>query len=219
MTIFEIISMFAEVAAFATSVFYRKELKVQKWLLFIPYLAITCTLEIWSAYWWITTQKPTLWLYNPYIVLSILFYGYILIQASIITPAKKKLLYQSLILLSVSALTWYYIWGDPTVIINHILNGGALIICLLCFLFFYTHIRHPHYHFSLAKAPGFWVAAGLLVFYAGISLNISVYNFLAAAQIRLWKTPIQNLIPQALSLFLYSFIIIAFKLCKYPSRK
>jgi hypothetical protein len=210
MTILGYTQLAAEVISLITSVVFIKRLQANKWLLWIPFLLYTCIVEIWGAYISEVYNGNNLWLYNPYIIVCNAFYSCFLIQVSILEKKTKRKRYRYIIVVSAGCLFWYLKWGVRTDIVGYFLNLGAFAICLLSMLFFFTQIRHAYLHQSLEKIPGFWIASGLLIFYSGISLCMSVYNFLAAAKIRVWDEKIQNLIAQTLSLLLYAAITLAF---------
>ena len=217
MTILGIIQLSTEVVACITSVLFLKPLHSRRWTLWVPFLMYTCVTELWAAY--IAASAPdsnNVWLYNPYIIISLTFHGWFLIYIAILAPRYKKRLYYTLFILAACVMTWYLAWGDRNSLISLPLNIGSVIICLLCLLFFYTQIRNPFYHHSLPRVPGFWIVAGLLVFYTGISLYTSVYDFLEKNGIFIMHATIQNFIPQVLSLFLYTSITISIIQCRYP---
>jgi hypothetical protein len=216
MKIIGYIQLATEAMALIASVACFRQLRILGWLLWIPFLIYTCTIEIAGA--WIAQHDPTannLWLYNPYIVISLAFYEWFLIHVSILGKKIKRWLYVVVLLLGCYSLSWYLVWGDPLKLMSYTLNTGAVTITLLCLLFFYTQIRNPEHHQSLMKVPGFWTVAGLLIFYTGISLYTALYSFLAKAHITIIGVSIQNLIPQVLSLFLYTAITVDFIQCKY----
>ncbi|WP_315821377.1 hypothetical protein [Paraflavitalea speifideaquila] len=184
-----------------------------------PFLLYTCFVEIWG---FIIADSPqdlsNVWLYNPYIIISVTFYCWFLISIAILPGQVKRRLYCILFPLGTGVLTAYLIWGNRESLIKPILNIGAFLISLLCLLFFYTQIKNPACHQSLLRVPGFWMAAGLLIFYTGISLLASVYDLLEKSSINIGGSSIQNFITQVLSLFLYTCITIAIIQCSYPPK-
>lgn len=219
MTVLSYIQLSTEVVALITATVFFKALKKQGWLLWLPFLLSTCIVEFWAAYLAYYRNQATLWLYNPYIIASVTFYSWFLIRITTLDKKKKRNLFFAVGIYSLSCIVWYLLWGDPRVLISVILNIGSLFICALCLLFFYSQIRNPFLYDSLLKVPGFWIATGLLIFYAGIALYTAIYNFLAQVQLVILGATIQNFIPQVLSLILYSTITIAFVQCRYHQRK
>ncbi len=219
MTILGIIQLSTEVMACVTSVVYFKYLRRQGWALWMPFLVYTCITEL-SAFYIAESalESNNSRLYNPYIIISTAFYGWFLIYNSILARHHKTRLYGALFILAAVCMGWYLVWGDRDELISLPLNIGSVMICLLCLLFFYTQIKNPSLHHSLPKVPGFWMVAGLLLFYTGISLYTSIYAFLADKKIIILDTTIQNLIPQALSLFLYASITISIIQCRSLSK-
>lgn len=215
MTVLSYIQLGIEVMAFITSMIFYKALALHKWLLWIPFLLYTCIVEIWGTYIQVVTPKlNNMWLYNPYIIVSLAFYGWFLIQSAVLKPKTKTVLYFLLFMISLGSIIWYIEWGPTQDLIKYVLNIGALIICSLCLLFFYALIKNPFGFRSLTDVPAFWMVAGILVFYSGISIYMTIYDTLAEKKIRLLGATLQNLIPQVLSLVLYSTIIVAFMKCR-----
>ena len=214
MTILGYIQLGVEVMAFITAVIFYKGLIACRWLLWIPFLLYTCVVEITGAYFeTVSANDKNYWLYNPYIIVSSTFYAWFLVHNAVMPRKTKRILYFFLFLLSMGSSIWYVLAGDPTDLISFVLNIGAFIICILCLLFFYTHIKNPSQYKSLTDVPAFWMVAGILLFYTGISIYVAIYKSLADANIKIWGTSIQNFIPQVLSLFLYTAIIAAFIKC------
>ncbi|MGB8193860.1 MAG: hypothetical protein WCF67_18150 [Chitinophagaceae bacterium] len=207
MTALGYIQLASIVLTFITSLVVAASLK-NKWWVWIPFLLYTCLVDVSGAY--LKAVEPTynnIWLYNPYIIVSLTFYGWFVVHNSTLGLQIKKALYIAGAFLSLSCGIWYVTWGDSKVLVNFILNFGSMIVCILCLLFFYWHIKNPHKYNSLTDAPAFWMVSGILVFHAGISIYVALYSFLAAARLKIMGITIQNLIPQILSLFLYSTII------------
>jgi hypothetical protein len=218
MTILGFITLSTEVVACITSVILFRSLP-GKWVLWIPFLVYTCITEIWAtSIAYSALESYNAWLYNPYIIISFTFYAWFLVYISILSSKYKSRIYYTIFFLGVLIMIWYLIWGDRDNLINITLNIGSFLICLLCLLFFYTHIRNPSHHQSLPKVPGFWIVAGLLIFYTGFSLCAAAYDFLAKSKILVINSTIQNIISQVLSLFLYSSITISIIQCRSQSK-
>lgn len=67
---------------------------------------------------------------------------------------------------------------------------------------------------DLTEDPVGWVAVGVVVFFSGVSIVFSLYEFIRSRQINLWGEPIYTLVPRLLSIFLYSCISIAIITCR-----
>jgi len=209
------IQLVVEIACCLIAILLYKDLQRRHWVWWIPFLVYTCVVELWGT--WLEERKElNLWLYNPYIIISTAFYLWFLLYISILREKSRRLLYRVLFTLAIINLGWYLVWGNPRELISYHLNAGALLICICCLLFYYTQVKSPAGHRSLTAVPAFWIVSGLLFFYTGISIYTSMYNFLAMADIRVFGVTIQNLIPQVLSLLLYSSIITSFIQCRYP---
>ena len=183
-------------------------------VLLIPYLMYTCVVEYLGAYLMHVKHQPNGFLYNPYIIISIAFYGWVVIYTSAFRRPVKLVYYALHFLFCCWGAIWYALYGNPLKIISNFLNLGALLICAFCLSFFYSHLRSRIQHSPITQIPGFWMSSGLLVFYSGISIYTVIYPYLAEQRIMLKGVPLQNLIPQILSLVLYGFIITAIRKCR-----
>ena len=218
MTILGYIQLSIEVIALITSIIFFRYFPSKKWLLWIPFLLYTCIVEIYSSYLAHVKNEDNLWVYNPYIIVFLLFYGWFIIHISILNVKLKKKLYLTIAIFTIISITWYMIWGSSEDLISPILNIGCFIICLLCLLFYYTQIRNPAHHDSLTSVPGFWMVSGILIFHSGILLYTVVYDLLARIQPTIMNITVQNLIPQILSLFLYTAIIVDIIQCRHRAK-
>jgi hypothetical protein len=66
----------------------------------------------------------------------------------------------------------------------------------------------------LTHDPVIWVAVGVVVFFSGVSIVFSLYQFIQIRQIKLWGEPIYTLVPRLLSIILYSCLSIAIITCR-----
>jgi len=80
---------------------------------------------------------------------------------------------------------------------------------------FYMYVRFVGDEMTdLTKDPVGWVAVGVVVFFSGVSIVFSLYEFIRMRQVNLWGEPIYTLVPRLLSIFLYSCISIAIITCR-----
>ncbi|MFN5361266.1 MAG: hypothetical protein ACK46Z_09110 [Bacteroidota bacterium] len=92
-----------------------------------------------------------------------------------------------------------------------ILAGFFLSVAALGYLF--TRFTEDEVT-DLTQDPVGWVAVGVVVFFSGVSIVFSLYEFIQLKRITLWGEPIYTLVPRLLSLFLYSCISIAIITCR-----
>lgn len=80
---------------------------------------------------------------------------------------------------------------------------------------FYMYVRFVEDEKTdLMEDPVGWVALGVVVFFSGVSIVFSLYEFIRLRQVNLWGEPIYTLVPRLLSIFLYSCISIAIIQCR-----
>jgi uncharacterized membrane protein len=62
--------------------------------------------------------------------------------------------------------------------------------------------------------PLLWITIGIVIFYPVISISVNFQKYLAADNATLYGLKLYNVIPQVLSIFMYSCFSYAFYLCK-----
>lgn len=94
-----------------------------------------------------------------------------------------------------------------------VLMRGFVISCFaIFFLFRYFHLdnREEEEFWN----PLLWITIGAIIFYPVISISLGFQKYLSAMNARIGDFRIYNLIPQALSIFMYGCFSYAFYLCK-----
>lgn len=208
-----LLSNFFELASLVASLFFLSSLKRQGWLILIPYLLYTCLTDGLAAYYKYVLHEKNVWLYNPYIIISFAFYGWLLVY-SMHKWKLKKWLFLMVSIFSVGAMIWYLFFGNPKTFISSILTAGSFFIIGLVLIFFYNKLQMIEHDKIITNDPSFWIATGLLFFYTGISLSNAMYSYLSIVKVKFFNVALHNLIPQFLSVILYTCIIIAIIKCR-----
>lgn len=92
-----------------------------------------------------------------------------------------------------------------------LLEGFFLTVCALGYLYFQfddDQIENPAYD------PIGWIAIGVIIFFSGICIVFSLYDFIRMQQLIIFGEQIYILIPRMLSVLLYSCISMAIITCK-----
>jgi hypothetical protein len=128
--------------------------------------------------------------------------------------AKKVFLYSLLAYLLLSLLNFFLV--QKTEIFNTItVSLGSLLIVSGC-IYFFWELFQQRFFVNLVRQPAFWIASGLLFYYAVSFPLQSLLNFIHDFS----STTLQNLfiIFILLNIFLYLSFTIAF-LCRLKTRK
>jgi len=130
------------------------------------------------------------------------------------TKAKKIFLYFLLLYLLLSLLNFFLV--QKTAVFNTITSSfGSLLIVSGC-IYYFWELFQQRFFVNLVRQPAFWIASGLLFYYAVSFPLQSMLNFIHD----LSYTTLQNLftIFILLNIFLYLSFTIAF-LCRLKTRK
>jgi hypothetical protein len=106
---------------------------------------------------------------------------------------------------------WFYTTRYLAFFYSLIIEGFFLTACALGYLYFQfeeDRVEHP------SLDPVGWIAIGVMIFFSGISIVFSLYEFIRSQQIVIGGEQIYNLIPRILSIVLYSCISMAIITCK-----
>lgn len=199
---------------FLMALSHRKWLKSRQLLVFIPYIFLVLVQEFSLTLY--TIQNPlasTGIVYNIYKPISVLtlslFYYYIPFNIGV----RKLILWLLSIYLTITVITFVLI--QPVTIYNSYLSlaGGFVITtCGIFFLFNYFNLdnRTQEKHWL----PVIWITIGIIAFYPVINISLSFYKHLVAYRDDFLGFKLYTVIPQLMSLFMYSCFSYAFYLCK-----
>jgi len=65
---------------------------------------------------------------------------------------------------------------------------------------------------------GLWIASGILIFYTGICIVFSLFNYIRANNLTINDVALYNFVPRVLSIILYGCFIVAFILWRKPQK-
>ncbi|MES2829500.1 MAG: hypothetical protein V4687_15170 [Bacteroidota bacterium] len=182
-------------------------------VLFIPYLFIVLGVELYSKYMYVTYQTSTVWLYSALTLLSQLFYSFLFYKYAEVTRHKQAIV----ILTGTTAIGTivYYILTSFAFNNYAVVVGGIAQVVLAC-LHFYYYLQNDNYVKENHYSSGLFIAGGILIFYSGISICLSLYNYILLNKLAIFDTPLYNFIPRYLSVILYGCISIALLIWKKP---
>ncbi len=180
------------------------------WILYL--VCVTWLVEA-IGYGLLRTKQSNFWLYQA---LTPIEYG--LLAGFFYSTLSSKIVRQaiqiSIIVVVISALVYAYNVGV------HLPNSytfmlAAALLVVWASLYFYE-LYHRQETYQLSQLPEFWIAAGVLVFYAGTFFQMGLFTYLVRSGN---KTLADRLyfINHFLNVFLYSLYAIGF-LCRTPKK-
>jgi len=198
------------------AIIYIGKLRNSFLVLFVPYLLITLLVELGAAYIYHTYSMPTGWMYNFLNLLSHGFYAFLFYQFSIVFKHKRIIIILTGIYLT-GSLT-YYLSTSFYVFSNYVIAAGGILQVILSCLHFYEYLQNDDYVKERHYSSGLWIASGLLMFYSGITICFSLYNYILLNNLSVFNLPLYNIIPRSLSIILYCCISIALMIWKKPQK-
>lgn len=205
-----------ELLSFFVAIFYYRYLKgtFMKW--FLPFLGFIWVGEFFAYYQNIILKVQAISINYLIGIVESVFYGYIFYNLSQRVILKKAIL----LFIPVSVLGYFltYLFGRQFFhhfISNIIISGFFIAAIALAYL--YEKFADDD-ETLLVSEPGFWIAVGVSLFYSGISISFSLYNFIIKHDLSLFGLKLYKLVPRVLSVILYLCISISLILCKKKNK-
>lgn len=199
-----------ELLAFVVAIFYYPCLKKSYMKWFLPFLGFVFIGESVEKFFNITV------IVNYLIgILESVFYGYIFYQLSRRSLLKKLILFFIPISVAGYLICFIFYGKDFSYFIpNIIITGFFLATIALAYLY----ERFADDDTLLFAEPGFWIAVGVCLFYSGVSISLSLYDFILKNDLSLFGVKLYSLTTRILSVVLYLSISISIILCKEKKR-
>ena len=205
-----------ELIALIIAILYYSHLKgsYMKWVL--PFLLFVFLGELISEFQHFVSNKSSIIIQYFIGIVESLFYGYIFYNLSSRSILKKGIVYfiaASIIFYMIGL--FFYSNGYSYFFSILICNGFFLALFGLTFI--YTKFIDDN-NTILINEPGFWIAFGVSLFFAGTSIVFSLHDFIVKNNLNLFGIKLYNFVPRILCVILYSSISIAIILCKKKTR-
>lgn len=205
-----------ELIALVIAIVYYPYLKgsFMKWVL--PFLVFIFLAELFITEKYFTLIKPNVIVQYTIGIIESIFYGYLFYNYSGRKILKKIILYFVILsvcmfLIGLSFYTKDYSFFLPALIVI------GFFLALFALTFIYTKFIDDD-NTILINEPGFWIAFGVSLFFAGTSIVFSLYDLILKNNLDIFGVKLYNFIPRILSVVLYSSISIAIILCKKKTR-
>ncbi len=205
------IANIAEIIAFIISAFYYQKIKDSflKWAPF--YLLLVSIGELMAHYY---HELLNSYIYLIITILSIIFYNHCFYQ---LLQKRKKvqqlIIVLSSILLAVSIYLFVFI-NEHQPDVHYLLIAMGIELSLIVCIYLYDIFLSDDMQVLLIKQPGFWMSAGVLLFFSGMCFTFAISPIALKYDLKIFDTYLLWFIPRTLSVVLYSFLVIAVLLYK-----
>ena len=185
-----------------------------KW--FLPFLGFICVAELVAKYQVLILDEHLIKIHYVIGIIESIFYGYVFYRLSN-SHFLKKIIFFFVPISVVSYLVTYFFYKNifSYFITNIIISGFFLAVIALLYL--YMKFADDD-ETLLISEPGFWIALGVSLFYSGISISLSLYDFIILNDLQLFGVRLYNFASRVLSVILYSCISISIILCKKKNK-
>ena len=197
------LSIIFESLAFIVSIFCIKKNKGStiEWMsLFLFYSILTECLGVYFNYY---LHKPTTPIYLVYQIVSCCFYSYLFYK---LLNNYRYIRFFILAFAIINSLIFGYIFFFISNFIefNYKMKiiDGIYFVCISC-IYLYAQFMDDDLEELLVKKSGFWIAAGLLLFYSAYSIVITLHPITSKNKIFVFGLPLHNFFAQVLSVILY----------------
>jgi sensor histidine kinase YesM len=214
--IFITVNTVSELLCLLAAIFFLYKEKTTAWRLFIPFLLLTCTVEIAGIYIREFVHTSNYALYNVYVLFECGFTSYFFFYLY------KAYHYKPI---------WLYAWlGQFAVmyiidLLHH--NFGqfvsttasvmSVVFVLASLYFYYLKLKDEHFEPLIFSAP-FWWVSGTLFFYFGSTACNNFLDYLSEYERITFSRSIRYIIYNILDIIMYIFWSYAF-ICRYRQRK
>jgi len=196
-----------------TGVVCWKNLEPRKLQVLVPYLFLTLAIELYCNYIVQKYNASTGWIYNLLVPLTVIVFCFLYYRLPLVKPFRNAIL--ALLVINLVAVIIVYGFFEPIHTFNtylFLVSGFIIVICGIFFLYQYFQLDSTRA--EKQWLPFVWITGGLVIYYSVSSITIALYRLLVAHQVTVWGAKLHNIIPQLLSIILYSCFARAFYLCK-----
>lgn len=205
---------YIEFLTFCIALYRYKRLKNSYMFWFIPFLGLTFLSEVSSDFIYKTYNLSTYWIFNFLIPITTIFYGFIFYCL-----IRDKRLKTPLTLMGILYLLTNFYWSITSLSfsIPIVLLASVILVFLSCYYFYRCLLDEVNLSAFYVKS-GLWFAAGVLIFYSGISIVFSLVDYIRDHHLTLNGLPLYQFVPRVLSIILYGCFSVAFLLWRKPQR-
>ncbi len=203
---------YLEFSAFLVALFCYQKLKNTFMFWFIPFLLLTSICELSSTIIYQKFGATTYWIFNILIPTTTYFYGFIFFK--LINNKKLKNIFFVLALIYL-VLNILFVILSKGFSVPLLLISSIMMVILALYYFYRCLLDDVDLNSPIIKS-GLWFASGILIFYSGISIVFSLFNYIREHHLNIGGVSLYNFVPRCLSIILYACISIALLKWKKP---
>jgi hypothetical protein len=192
---------------------YRKQLGSRALIVLLPYLILVSIQEISIT---IIRQNGGIYstaiIYNIYRPISAIVFAWIYYQLPFML-FWKKFIVAIIILYLILTLINYSLIESIFSTSSYLAVARGLVITLFAIFFLFSYFNLDNTAEEKYWRPLIWITAGVIIFYPVASISLTFQKFLASKNATLFSQKLYHLIPQVMSIFMYSCFSYAFYLC------
>ncbi len=201
--------IFQMIAFIASLVTYKKTKGTfMQWIsIYLFYIVFVESIDIYFGY---TTKTAPTYFHLTYQIASNFFYCYIFYNVFRMGKRHLKKILLTFLLLIVLLILYNHFFISDSVEDSYRIRivSGIFLSGVACY-YLYTEFINDNLEELLIHKSGFWIASGVLLFYSGYSIVITLHPFTSKNKVYIFDTPVHTFFTQILSVFLYSCITIA----------
>ncbi len=193
---------------------YRKDLVKRHLLILLPYLiyvfAQEITLFILNGMGYFRSNALV---YNIYRPVSALIFAYIYYRIPFMLPFRKLILGITIVYLGTAILNYGFL-ESIFATSSYLTLARGFVITSFAILFLFRYFNLDNVSEERYWRPLLWITAGVAIFYPVVSISLTFQKFLAADNATFLNMKLYQVIPQVMSIFMYSCFSYAFYLCR-----
>lgn len=192
----------------------RKFLKSRQINLFLPYLWLVFVQELLVYFYSLhNSENSTAIVYNLYKPITTTFFALVFYRIPCNAPVRRLILWMLIVYLAITVTTFTLI--QPIHVYNSYLSlASGLVITCCGILFLFNYFNIDSFPEQQRWAPVIWITIGIVSFYPVVNISFAFYKHLLAYRATIFGLKLYRIIPQLMSIFMYSCFAYAFYLCK-----
>jgi hypothetical protein len=193
---------------------YRKELRSKNLYILLPFLILVFIQELIVNIGGLMGYiKSSAVIYNIYKPISAVVFAFIYYRLPFMSSLRKLIAGLTIVYLAMTLINYCFIESIFTASSYFTLARG-FVITFFAVLFLFRYFNLDNVAEEKYWRPLIWITAGIAFFYPVVSISLTFQKYLAAEQATLDGLRLYQLIPQVMSIFMYSCFSYAFYLCR-----
>lgn len=185
-----------------------------KWTL--PFLVFIFLAEIIAKYQVEILKKSTINTYYLILLVETIFYSYMFVNMTKNLSTKKIITVISIATFLIYTLA-YFIYNENVGSFYFNITAEGILLSVMSIIYLYSFVN-DYESYKISQEPAFWVAFGVAVFFSVSTIVMSLHKVIVIKKLFFLGQQLHNIIPQILSVILYSSLSIAIILCKKKTR-